>query len=278
MPDVNQEQGSGPSPEVIAEARTLGWVPKEEFRGDPARWADADAFVQRGHEIMPILRANNQRLMGELTSMQTALAQANEAITQLRESSAEIVRDRVKAAKAELMQQLTAAKKDGDAAAEAELTEKLIDIRVAEKGAGAPPSAAKAEPGVDPAFTAWKSQPGNEWFGVDRRKTSLAIGIAQELRAAGETMVGVKFYEKVAQEVDATLNPRRDPPADKVEGSRGGAGTQGGGSTRTKGYNQLPEEAKAACDKQAKKFAGTAAFKTEADYRTHYAKLYFAEE
>ena len=47
---------------VEQEARTLGWVPQEEFKGDPNRWVDADTFVERGHTVMPILRKNNERL------------------------------------------------------------------------------------------------------------------------------------------------------------------------------------------------------------------------
>ena len=47
---------------VEQEARTLGWVPAEEFKGDPNRWVDAETFVERGHTVMPILRKNNERL------------------------------------------------------------------------------------------------------------------------------------------------------------------------------------------------------------------------
>ena len=42
-------------PAVEQEARTLGWVPQEDFRGDKSRWVDAETFVQRGHEIMDLL-------------------------------------------------------------------------------------------------------------------------------------------------------------------------------------------------------------------------------
>lgn len=81
MPDSQHVESS---PEVVAEARQLGWVPQEEFRGDQSRWVDADSFVKRGHEVMPILKANNARLMGEVTSLKATLTEATQAIAQLR--------------------------------------------------------------------------------------------------------------------------------------------------------------------------------------------------
>ena len=42
----------------------LGWAPKESFRGDPQLWMDAKTYVNRGEQIMPILRKNNQKRGG----------------------------------------------------------------------------------------------------------------------------------------------------------------------------------------------------------------------
>ena len=51
---------------VEEEARAQGWVGKDEFRGSDDDWVDADTFVKRGKEIMPILRKNNEKLLKEL--------------------------------------------------------------------------------------------------------------------------------------------------------------------------------------------------------------------
>ena len=71
MAEENVEQ-------VEKSARTLGWVPLEEFRGDPDRWIEADQFVERGTSQLPILRENIDRLMkkfdkatSEITSLKT---------------------------------------------------------------------------------------------------------------------------------------------------------------------------------------------------------------
>ena len=51
------------SPEILREAKTLGWVPKDQFRGSADDWVDASTFVERGKQVMPILNHNNERLM-----------------------------------------------------------------------------------------------------------------------------------------------------------------------------------------------------------------------
>jgi hypothetical protein len=284
MADENTEGAgappAGPSPEALTEARALGWVPKEEFRGDPARWSDAESFVRRGHEVLPILRQNNKQLVGELQRVQEESAQTRQALEALQASTEEIVKDRVAAAKRDLLTKIKEARDEGDVEAEVRLTDELADVRAKEKSlTAAPPPPAPAAPPIDPAFAAWRAQPENAWFGSDRRRTSLAMGIAQELRADPNNahLQGAAFYQKVADEVNAMLAPKGAPSPDKVSGSRpsggGGSGSDGGG----KSYNDLPPEAKEACNKQAKRFAGTAAFKDEAAYRQHYTKLYFAE-
>ena len=58
------------------EARNLGWVPQEEFRGDPGKWVDAETFVERGHTIMPILKSNNKKLEEQLRSQAAELEPA----------------------------------------------------------------------------------------------------------------------------------------------------------------------------------------------------------
>ena len=55
-----------PSEDFEGEARAQGWVPQEEFRGRENDWVDAETFVKRGREILPIVRKNNEKLLKEL--------------------------------------------------------------------------------------------------------------------------------------------------------------------------------------------------------------------
>jgi len=61
---------------VEEEARAQGWVGKDEFRGSDDDWVDADTFVKRGKEIMPILRKNNEKLLKELGEAKKAAEEA----------------------------------------------------------------------------------------------------------------------------------------------------------------------------------------------------------
>lgn len=59
-----------------AEAKEHGWSPKEDFKGDPNRWVDAEAFMKRADEMMPLLKATNARLKRDLESIRKDLKRA----------------------------------------------------------------------------------------------------------------------------------------------------------------------------------------------------------
>tara|TARA_R110000868_G_scaffold2620_7_gene18729 strand:- start:1100 stop:1972 length:873 start_codon:yes stop_codon:yes gene_type:complete len=289
MSDSSEVQSD---PKVEAKATSMGWVPQEKFRGDTAKWVDAQTFVERGEQFMPLLKANNRRLeeqhhatLQEVQRLQGLLESSQTAIAELKEFHDADTRRAVEATKRRLLSELTAAKRDGDVEAEVQLTDELSQVNAAlkeEPKKKEEPAAERPESKIDPAFTAWQSREENSWFGKDRRKTTLAIAIAQELRQAGDRSVGEAFYEKVSEELDATLGAKKDEaddgrPASKVGGSRGGAGGSSG-SSGGKAFKDLPADAKAACHQQGAKLVGEGkAFKTQADWQTYYADLYFKE-
>ena len=282
---VGQEQQEA----LEKEAKTMGWVPKEQFRGSEEDFVDAKEFVDRGRQILPIVQANNQRLVGQvnvlgqkLGSMEEALKAANATIEALEESHGEDVKAQVEAARAELKEQLEAASRDGDHAAVADLTDKMTQLNTAaapkgngeDKGEVKPP----APPPIHPDVQAWMTK--NADFMADPRRVALANVITVELRQAGETAIGGAFLDKVAEEVDKTLGARKAGSASRVSPGGGGRGrgVDGGGGA-AKSYADLPAEAKAACDKMSKRLVGpNRAHKDETSWRASYAKQYFAGE
>ena len=280
-------------PKIEAKATSMGWVPQEKFRGDTSKWVDAQTFVERGEQFMPLLKANNRRLeeqhhatLQEVQRLQGLLESSQTAIAELKEFHDADTRRAVEASKSRLLAELKAAKKDGDTDLEVELTDQLTEVNAA-LAKEVPkkkeePATKQTESKIDPAFTAWQSREENSWFGKDRRKTTLAIAIAQELRQAGDRSVGEAFYEKVSAELDATLGVKKEEdddgrPASKVGGSRGGSGGSGGAGSG-KAYKDLPADAKAICARQGANLVGEGkAFKTQAEWQTYYADLYFKE-
>lgn len=272
---------SAAPPETQKAAEAMGWIPPTRFKGDPERFIDADVYLKRGEEVLPIVREQNKRLHTEVDGLkaanaqtQAALKQAQDAIAQMEERHSVETQKAVERARTQVKAQLAAASEAGDHDGVAELTDKLVQMQTAEREAKEKP----VTPVTPAAFTPppemkqWNEE--NPWFGTNKRKTALALGIAQELRDGGDTSTGREFFDKVSAEMEKELGSST-PRGDKVEGSRhsegGGNGSAGGKAS----YASMPADAKAACDADAKKFVGEGKkYKTIADWRNRYAEMY----
>ena len=62
MSDDLDEGNVGQPSESEVEASTFGWVPKEQFHGNPDEWKDADTFLKRGKEINGFLRNDLEKI------------------------------------------------------------------------------------------------------------------------------------------------------------------------------------------------------------------------
>lgn len=270
------------TPEVQQAAEKMGWIPPSRFRGDPEKFVDADLYIERGETVLPIVREQNKRLHAELDALKAqgaqttaALKSAQEAINQMEERHTVATQKAVDDARRQVKAQLSAASEAGDHDGVAELTDQLTKLNVVIEEKKVAPLAAKQELSQEfvppPELVEWNKE--NPWFGTNKRKTALALGIAQELREAGETGTGYKFFEKVREELEKELGVQ-PPRGDKVEGARGSPD----GESRvagSKGFASLPADAKAACDAEARRFVGEGKrYKTQAEWRNRYAEIY----
>ena len=276
--------------EIEVKAKDLGWAPKEDFRGDPEKWIEAETYVRRGEELMPLLKATTRKqsekisvLEGKLNETTTLLAAATESIEALKETTSKAALDKVREQRVELKEALTNARSEGDIDKELEIQERLQEtteaIKVAEK-----PVVKRVEPPPDPTdFTKtpeWKEWvEANPWFGSDKRRTALSLGIADDLRSSGEKAVGKAFFDKVTEELNTMLgvkSPRES--VSKVEGdSRSSVG--GGGGNGRKSYSDLPPEAKQACESASKRVVGKGrAFESMDAWRKNYVAKYYEGE
>lgn len=76
-PETPPEQAPQVNP-IEEKARAQGWVPKEEWTGDPAHWRPADVFVDRG-ELLGKIKSQSSE-MRELKGMVEYLAQQNQKL------------------------------------------------------------------------------------------------------------------------------------------------------------------------------------------------------
>lgn len=275
------------SDDIEVRAREQGWVPQDEYRGNPKAWRTAEEFLERGETVLPIIKSQNRRLEADLARVQAEnqrlaklFGASQESIVELQAFHEQNLKDRLAQQKRELAAELAQAREDGDVHAEVD-----IQTRIAALGKEAPEAkpAPQADPTptptpqVDPALQSWMQ--ANPWFGTDARRTKEAMGVAQLLEAdpANEGLTGAAFYSRVSEEL-----ARRHTPGGgyaKVGGGRpsgeGGGGGGGGGS----GFDSLPPEAKEACRSRERKMVGEGrAFKDTASWQQYYAKVYFDAE
>ena len=278
---------------VEQEARGMGWLPKEEFKGKEENWVDAEVFVEKGRQILPIVQANNKRLeqtvqqlSSKLSAAERATQAANAAIEALQEAQAEDVKEQVAAATKELQTQIAAASRDGDHEQVAELTGKLVDLKTADQKADDKDDDKGGDKGDAPQIpqhlvdeiTTWYKE--NEAFLEDSRTRRMARLIGEELLAAGETKRGKAFLDIVKAEVEKTLGGS-SRGSGKVNGGNGGTGrsNDGGGDGGAKTFNDLPKEAKDAAARMTSRMVGPdRKYKTQADWYKGYTKSYFAQE
>lgn len=271
--------------ELEREAKELGWVPKEQFRGPEDQWRDADEFVARGREILPIVKANNRKLLNELEAARKELQSLKGTITQqqqttkdLLEHQASEVKRQVEAKLKDLRDQKIEAIEEGDHKLAAKLEGEIDATRDALAEANKPKAAPTPPPPAGPTIEPWAREFGeanDDWLGKDKVKTSLFSGIADSLMETTSLRGGALLAEAKKQ-MDAILDKTPSQRMAKSEGGSGGwEGSSGGGTVRSggKSYNDLPGDAKAVCDRQEAKFVGAGkAFKTQAEWRAHYAK------
>jgi hypothetical protein len=238
-PVTGEETGFVSIP-VEDKARRLGWKPRGEYRGNAAQWVDAETFVRRGEEILPIVQANNRQL-------ERALEKANAQIAEMR-GTFEDFRDHhagteQRAYQRALHDWLEEAAQAGDVEGVKAATKEIASLQHASE-AWPGQERGPLDRGVFDAFVA-----DNPWFEAEPIMRGAAIELAERLHADGLTEPGAQLKE-VAQRIRSEFahrfeNPRRREAA-AVEGAPGPL-------RRTRGaYADLPAEAKAACDRFVK--------------------------
>lgn len=259
--DDKDDGASAAAAAVEAEASKMGWTPKDQFKGDPAKWRPADEFVERGKNMLPIVQATVKRQERELADLRTTVKDFAEHMTKTEQRAY----DR---ALADLKAERAAAVAAGDGETFAKVDDAIDQLKT-EAQAKAAKAAKQAEPGDDPAYSEWEAR--NQSWLKDPKMQAFGESAAQYLRKAGEQATGAEFLEMVTKEVkekfpDKFENPRRAAAA-SVEGAAPAA-RKGG-----KSYADMPADARAACDRMAKN--GFSDPKQAAAFKADYTKQYF---
>jgi len=245
------------TPESIhAEAETQGWVPKENFRGRESDWVDAETFVKRGREILPLLRKNNDNLMKDLSATREQLKEFREAAEEFKKfqkDSYERKANDYERRILEIKENRAQAISDGDGQKVNALDEALDEAKdsLREAQQAVKDTAVVPNQTIEPGLQNWIDR--NQWFGTDKRMTGIANGIGESIRYDFPDLKGQQFIDKLdeilAEEFPGKFGKSKTTPRSMVESGSGRQGRSGGNS---QSYDNLPTDAKAACDRFVK--------------------------
>lgn len=255
--------------QVEHEAKVFGWVPLEDFRGGEDKWVDAETFVKRGKEINPILKKNNELLLKKLDEANRKVEEVGKVAEEFRTFQKDQTEKRIKEYDTQIAS-LKAAKVEAVSQGDGERVVAIDDALDVAKEEQAEAKAAvkleqpkQKEAEIDPVLQGWIEQ--NEWYGRDKRLTRNANDIAAEIRAENPGLVNQAFLDRLSEELEETFPEKfgKKKPTSPVEG--GSSGTRPGPKGKNT-YENLPAEAKAACDRFVKTLPNYTREKYLADY------------
>lgn len=145
------------------EARDMGWVPQAEFRGPSEKWKPAQAFVEDGEKILPIVRSQLKREREEREREKADFAKRLERIEKVNKTTFEAAQRAHEAEITRLKNAQRAAVASGD---EAEY-DRLETERGKLEKAAPKVEEVTADPGGDLKKRQDKWRADNKWFDTD---------------------------------------------------------------------------------------------------------------
>jgi hypothetical protein len=239
------------------EARIFGWVPKEEFRGSEDDWVDAEVFVKRGKEINPILRKNNELLMKKLDEKAKEIDSIKASVEEFKKFQKESFERKtaeydVQIAQLKSQKREAIAEGNGDLVVDIDdqldsLKEAQREAKEAAKTKPEPEQPAQVSIPDDPELQGWLNK--NNWFGNDIEMTELANTLGSSVRKQFPHLTSRAFLEKLDDKIREYM-PNKFL-GNKAKGSAvdSSGSVRGTGSSGKKSYDNLPDDAKQACDR-----------------------------
>lgn len=284
MPDgeVNVEI----APEVIERAQRMGWTPREQFKGDPIKFVEADKFVERAEAELPILLERNRFLDRRLVNTEKVidglkgeLVEVKGVLTEFRDFASKAEERAFNKAKKEIEDTMSEAVAKADVDGYNRAKKELDELNKSATPVPTPtPSPAPQVPQEIKDFVAENAL----WYDVDRELTIEAINLhksvndthpnlsmADNLKRVKEKLIKLHPDKLEILDPSAANEAKRKTPSNALAG--GNREILGGGDkNKAKTYDDLPDEAKKACDRFIKQIPN---YKRE-----DYIKTYFAGE
>lgn len=213
--EISQEQSEGKEqdqsqkPELTAiELKAIegGWVPQDEWDGDPDQWRPAREFLDRG-ELFKKIEDQNRTIK----EFKKALQDFQSHHTKVRETEYKRALEALKAQKKTALE-------EGNADAVVAIDDRIDLVREEQSRLRETPQT-QVDSSPNPEFISWVER--NKWYENDRAMKAFADELGRELHLRGNEPADV--LKEVERQVKAEFshkfrNPNRDKSA-AVEGS-----------------------------------------------------------
>jgi hypothetical protein len=230
------------------EAQKFGWVPKEDFKGDESEWKDSETFLKRGKEINGFLRKDLEKLQKATEADKAAIAEMKATMEEFRKYHNDTEARAYKRALEDLKQQKIEAIEAGQGAVVVAIDEQIENIREAQN---VPKETVKQPSQNDNAeYRAWAKE--NLWYATDNELKAYADLVADDVAAEAPNKKGHEFLEEVTKRVKEAHPDKFINPARKTASVSSSSDGRSPSPTKKKSYNDLPPEARQACDKFVK--------------------------
>jgi hypothetical protein len=249
---------------VEERATAMGWLPKEEFKGDESNWRPAEEFLDRGENIMPILKERLGKMEKNLEEVTGRLEAKTQSLTKFAAFHKGTYKRAYDNAYKEIEKQKLAAVEAGNTEMYKDAQQREHDLNTEQ--AEMEKTTAEEE-GPIPEFVEF--QKNNEWFQKDVAMTAyieaIMPGVAQT--AQNDTDFFAKLEHAARLEFPHKFTPQA--AANAVEGA-GDGGENIGSTDVEKGWRDLPKDAQ---ETYLSEFSDIEGFGKD-----DYAKGYFEQE
>lgn len=216
-------------------ARMLGWVPKEEYRGDPTKWRPAEQFIEYGQQNRLVLKGEVRKLSTTVSEQQRIIDEQKAAIAEFTKFMNGTNKAIAERQRENLLAQKVEALKNSDHQSAVLIDEQLRKMDQPQVVETKPEP--KAE---DPVVTNFKRD--NRWY-TDPDKAYLAAEFNRTV--AGIVTMGVKGQSALDQAMKVM---KKNYPEEfgtprsfsAVDG--GGTATTSSARTKAKTFENLPKE------------------------------------
>lgn len=231
------------------EAAQFGWVPEADYKGNPEDWKDAETFLKRGKEINGFLRKDLEKIKNKNQTLESELSEIRATMEEFRNYHNETEARAYKRALDDLKKQKVEAIEQGDGARVLEIEDTIDSIKEAQ-AKPATKVEKKQDANYDKEYFDWAKS--NTWYVSDPELKAIAELYGQEINAQYPEKKGKIFLDEITKLVKENYPEKFQNPARSMGMVDSSSDGRSPSVSKKRGYNNLPPEAKAACDKFVK--------------------------